>query len=65
MSADIYIIELESLKTGSDKEIDRLEDSECNSVISETSKMARQPFYGLLVGQALLVFFMPGNDKFF
>ena len=62
MSADIYIIELESLKTGSDKETDGLNEA---SVISETSKMARQPFYGLLVGQALLVFFMPGNDKFF
>ena len=59
MSADIYIIELESLKTGSDKETDGLNEA---SVISETSKMARQPFYGLLVGQALLVFFMPGND---
>ena len=59
MSADIYIIELESLKTGSDKETDGLNEA---SVISETSKMARQPFFGLLVGQALLVFFMPGND---
>ena len=62
MSADIYIIELESLKTGSDKETDGLNEA---SVIFKTSKMARQPFYGLLVGQALLVFFMPGNDKFF
>ena len=59
MSADIYIIELESLKTGSDKETDGLNEA---SVISETSKMSRQPFYGLLVGQALLGFFMPGND---